>query len=75
MAAITDTELLDWFDKAYELQLRHDKNVPLDQPVVLQLSFDFLGVRAQGPTLRQCLYQIYVQKAPEIVAIKLTGTH
>ncbi len=68
---ISDTELLDYFDQAYDLMLREKNQIPRHALVNIGLSLELLGHVGEGPTLRACLKDIRTKSLLETMTRKL----
>jgi hypothetical protein len=73
MAKLTDTELLDFFTRAYVLKTMHEQGVRLHPGMNFNfsLTLELLGHRVTEPTLRDCLHKVFELAASEIMALKL----
>lgn len=73
MSEVSDTELLDYFDRAYMLQTADEQGVKHVHGMTfrLTLTISLLGHEVQGSSLRECLTKIRVASIPEIMALDL----
>lgn len=73
MSEVSDTELLDYFDRAYLLQTADEQGIKRlrDMTFRLTLTISLLGHEVQGSSLRECLTKIRVASIPEIMALDL----